>query len=620
MVVPSKWSMVPSPNASTLGDNVLNGVSCVTSTFCVAAGSASNGSIDQTLVEQWNGKTWSIVPSPDTSTSQNNDFNGVSCAAVSFCVAVGSFSNGSHNQTLVEQWNGTAWSIVPSPDTTSSESDYLNSVSCLTPAFCVATGDAYNGTVDQTLVEQWNGTAWSIVSSPDTSTSQDNYLYAVACTTASFCEATGDAYNGTVAQTLVEQWNGTAWSIVPSPNTSSSESDDLDGVSCVTASFCVAVGFADVATSGKYLNLVEQWNGSAWSIVNVPDANAAFGDDLIAVDCSGPTSCVAAGYVNTIDNSDNTFVTEALTWNGSTWALVSVPEPAATTQEDQVNALSCVPGAMCVGVGYATFGSSITLQTLAVSAPITLPGYWLVASDGGIFTHGGAPFYGSTGNIVLNKPIVGMAATPDGGGYWLVASDGGIFAFGDAGFFGSLGNIVLNKPIVGMAATPDGQGYWLVASDGGIFTHGDAGFFGSQGATALNKPIVGMAATPDGGGYWLVASDGGIFTHGDAGFFGSQGATALNKPIVGMAATPDGLGYWLVASDGGIFTHGDAGFFGSQGATALNKPIVGMAATPDGLGYWLVASDGGIFTHGDAAFAGSEGGTVLNKPIVGMAA
>ena len=101
-------------------------------------------------------------------------------------------------------------------------------------------------------------------------------------------------------------------------------------------------------------------------------------------------------------------------------------------------------------------------------------GYWLVASDGGIFSEGGAPFTGSTGGMVLNKPIVGMAATPDGKGYWLVASDGGIFNYGDATFEGSAGNLPLNKPIVGMAATPDGKGYWLVASDGGIFNYGDA--------------------------------------------------------------------------------------------------------------------------------------------------
>ncbi|HLH27799.1 MAG TPA: hypothetical protein VKW77_02720, partial [Acidimicrobiales bacterium] len=210
-------------------------------------------------------------------------------------------------------------------------------------------------------------------------------------------------------------------------------------------------------------------------------------------------------------------------------------------------------------------------------------GYRLVASDGGIFSYGNAPFDGSAGGIHLNAPIVGIAAapsataTPGGNGYWMVATDGGIFNYGVAGFHGSAGGIQLNKPIVAMAPTASGGGYWLVASDGGIFNYGDAAFEGSAGGIHLNSPIVGMAPTPDGGGYWLVAADGGIFNYGDAGFYGSAGGLHLKAPIVGMAATPDGGGYWLVASDGGIFTYGDAGFFGSTGGMAINKPIVGMA-------------------------------------------
>ena len=129
-----------------------------------------------------------------------------------------------------------------------------------------------------------------------------------------------------------------------------------------------------------------------------------------------------------------------------------------------------------------------------------------------------------TGEAAARKPI----------GYWLVASDGGIFAFGDAVFKGSTGAITLNRPIVGMAPTPSGNGYWLVASDGGIFAFGDAVFKGSTGAITLNRPIVGMAPTPSGNGYWLVASDGGIFAFGDAVFKGSTGAITLNRPIVGM--------------------------------------------------------------------------------------
>ena len=104
----------------------------------------------------------------------------------------------------------------------------------------------------------------------------------------------------------------------------------------------------------------------------------------------------------------------------------------------------------------------------------------------------------------LNKPIVGMAATPDGGGYWLVGSDGGIFAYGDAPFEGSPGGTPLNKPIVGMAATPDGGGYWLVGLGRRHLRLRRRPLRGLTGRHPLNKPIVGMAATPDGGGYWLV--------------------------------------------------------------------------------------------------------------------
>jgi hypothetical protein len=244
-------------------------------------------------------------------------------------------------------------------------------------------------------------------------------------------------------------------------------------------------------------------------------------------------------------------------------------------------------------------------------------GYRTVASDGGIFTFGGAPFYGSTGAIHLNAPIVGMA-NANGGGYYLVASDGGIFSFGPgATFYGSTGAIHLNAPVVGMAVDPQTGGYWLVASDGGVFSF-NAPFWGSMGAQHLNAPIVGIAATPE-GGYYLVASDGGIFSFGPgATFYGSAGGLTLNAPIVAMATAPDG-GYWLVASDGGIFTFGPgAVYFGSAGDQHLNRPIVAMAVDPASGGYWLVASDGGIFSFG-APYDGSMGGTPLNAPMVGIA-
>jgi hypothetical protein len=246
-----------------------------------------------------------------------------------------------------------------------------------------------------------------------------------------------------------------------------------------------------------------------------------------------------------------------------------------------------------IGVQKPTTVRPAPAVTVGATSTATGNGFWTVGSDGGVFTYGDAPFYGSMGATRLNQPVAGMATTPDGGGYWLVASDGGIFSFRDAAYQGSMGGKSLNRPIVGMASDPVTGGYWLVASDGGIFSFG-APYLGSTGALRLNKPIVGMAASPDGGGYWLVASDGGIFAFGTAKYDGSTGAIQLNKPIVGMAATPDGGGYWLLASDGGIFSFGTATFQGTSVPDGLSSAAVALVASSSGGGYREIDGDGGV--------------------------
>jgi N-acetylmuramoyl-L-alanine amidase len=236
-------------------------------------------------------------------------------------------------------------------------------------------------------------------------------------------------------------------------------------------------------------------------------------------------------------------------------------------------------------------------------------GYWLVASNGGVFSFN-APFYGSAGAISLVAPIVGMAATPDGGGYWLVASDGGVFSYGNAQFFGSMGGHPLNQPIVGMAATPDGHGYWFTAADGGVFAFGDGRFFGSMGGHPLNQPIVGMAATFDGHGYWFTAADGGVFAFGDASFLGSTGGITLNSPVVGMQDDRAEGGYWLVAADGGVFAFGAP--FDGAATGHLQRAAVGLSGA-SGPGYRVVSANGGVFAFGGALFYGS----VYVPPMVG---
>ena len=273
----------------------------------------------------------------------------------------------------------------------------------------------------------------------------------------------------------------------------------------------------------------------------------------------------------------------------------------------------------------APIGNSLSSVMVAMAVnPASTPadqGYWLVSADGGVFAQGNATFYGSTGGIHLQGPIVAMAATPDGKGYWLVGLDGGIFAFGDAAFYGSMGAVSLNQPIVGMAATPDGDGYWMVAADGGVFSFGDATFYGSMGGTHLESPVTGIASTASGHGYTMVAADGGIFAFGDAPFYGSMGGKPLNDSVVGLAVSPHDAGYLLVSTDGGLFGFGNVSFYGSLGGGYENNPanvppVAGIVLTPDSQGYWLLEPDGWSYAFSNPP---SPSPTVTRSAIVAIA-
>ena len=255
-------------------------------------------------------------------------------------------------------------------------------------------------------------------------------------------------------------------------------------------------------------------------------------------------------------------------------------------------------------------------------------GYWLVGSDGGIFTFGGAQFYGSTGNLRLQRPVVGITPTNDLGGYWLVASDGGIFSFGDAQFFGSIPGLgfapagtpgavkKLNAPIVGMVPSADGGGYFMVASDGGVFAFGDAQFEGScPGIGGCAGAAVSVIPDATGNGYWVVTATGHVYTFGDANYFGGPGPQGV--PVTSAVATPDGGGYWILFSNGSIAGYGDAGNFGSPlGAFGGLNPATAIVATSSGQGYWVASANGSVYTYGDALFYGSMANTKLNGPII----
>ncbi|HEY6426944.1 MAG TPA: hypothetical protein VIX84_06905 [Acidimicrobiales bacterium] len=613
----SNWTAMANSQTTPASDAYPISVSCVTSVFCLAVGANNLFSNPIYYAQQWNGTTWSDVTLPVPAGASNLEVDQVSCVTTTFCVAAGHETISSEASPLILQWNGSAFSVVQGGSAPSSAAT-LGSVSCTSVSLCFAVGSTGTN-ASQAFIEQWNGSTWSATVLPAVAGVTNLTPLALSCSSPANCMAVGQYGTPIVSWSLF--WNGTTWS---APSTPSPTASGLDSVSCVGTGFCVAVGASSPGSGPAFENVIETWNGTAWTLLPLtPSTPPAFADFLQGVSCFSATTCTAVGGMWT-NNAPN-ISTQVLTWNGQTWSVATSSNVQGAFQTSFLG-VDCLADWACVAAGVSQQTSGSHLRSYNAMAPIARSGYRFVASDGGIFNYGaGAPFLGSMGGTKLNAPIVGMATMPGGDGYYLVASDGGIFNFGSAQFYGSAGNIHLNKPVVGMAVTADGGGYWLVASDGGIFSYGDAQFYGSTGAITLNKPIVGMAAIPNGLGYYLVASDGGIFTFPTSGgppFLGSTGAITLNKPVVGMAVTSAGQ-YYLVATDGGIFSFptGPSGppFLGSTGAIKLNKPVVGMTLSQGG--YYLGASDGGIFTFppgGVPPFLGSRGGQPLNAPIVGI--
>ena len=287
--------------------------------------------------------------------------------------------------------------------------------------------------------------------------------------------------------------------------------------------------------------------------------------------------------------------------------------------------------------GDSNYGGSTSLQIseAVVSPPPPQPpqppspshGYWLVGSDGGIFSFGSAQFYGSTGSINLQRPVVGIVPTKDDGGYWLDASDGGVFSYGDTQYYGSIPGLglhpagsgqpnSLNAPIVGMVPSIDDGGYFMVASDGGVFAFGDAHFAGScPGIGGCSGAAVAVMPDASGNGYWLVTKTGSIYTFGDASYYGAPGSTG--SPVTSAVRTPNGGGYWILTANGTVYNYGNAGSYGdSIGAFGGLNPATAIFTTSDGGGYWIASANGTVDQFGDAPNDGGMLGTHLNGSII----
>ncbi len=285
------WSSIGAPvianQYSGLGD-----VTCTSATSCWAVGGAIATTPpfhERTLIEYYNGASWTVFSSPNPH-GPHAGLASVACPSATSCWAVGTSLGASRYRTLVEHYDGTDWKIVRSPNR--SGENNLNRVSCLSVVDCWAVGSYGQGLSNPTLIEHYDGRAWSIVKSPNPIDTQHDILSALTCVSATSCWAAGYSVNGTTDATLMEHYDGVVWSVVSSADTGKPQ-NVLDAVTCVTGSACWAVGYGG-DNSSDFQTLVEYYDGTAWSIASSPNASVA-NNELLAVTCNSTTLCWASG-------------------------------------------------------------------------------------------------------------------------------------------------------------------------------------------------------------------------------------------------------------------------------------------------------------------------------------
>ena len=290
-----QWGVVASPDVNGTSENTLAGVTAIAANNIWAVGSSTIANfVQRTLIEHWDGRQWSMVASPNVA-AVGNGLTAVSAVSAKDIWAVGNLSGPNGYQPLIEHWNDTQWSIVSSPGVGA-----LNGVVAIATNNVWAVGFHASTNNIQTLIEHWNGSSWSIVPGAGPGMAS-NTLSAVAAIDANNVWAVGDSTNSVGPRApyspLIEHWNGTKWSVITSPIQGTS--DLIGGIAAISASNIWVVG--DYRTGidpfGPYFTLIEHWDGTAWSVVNSPSPGA-IASDLVSAAAIPKTSKVwAAGFV-----------------------------------------------------------------------------------------------------------------------------------------------------------------------------------------------------------------------------------------------------------------------------------------------------------------------------------
>lgn len=318
------WRVRPTPNPAGATASELVAVSCTAPTSCVAVGDSSGAGATspQTLAEVLSGKAWTITPTPTPPGATSAYLTGVACAGSSSCMAVGYYVAGGVFMTLAEHWDGTSWTIVPSPNAPGSRASILNAVSCSSTSACTAVG-FYNARGDKTLAIRWDGTGWTLQPTPGLPYPLHE-LWGVSCPASELCVGVGVFANAGMLSTLAEGWSSNAWATEATPNPAGATPNWLNSVSCPTSGYCAAAGYSDLtAPAGE--TLVEARTAGTWSVQASPNPAGAKSSSLNGIACSSASACTSVGTY--LDGSGNQ-TTLAERWNGTTWTIQVIPNPS----------------------------------------------------------------------------------------------------------------------------------------------------------------------------------------------------------------------------------------------------------------------------------------------------
>ena len=284
----TEWSTVPAPGINGDFSNELLGVVDISPTLAWAVGNLGQVGNQimppQQVIEQWNGTKWSIFPGPKFPPNSQAILQAITSTSANDIWAVGNFGINNNGFELFEHFNGTAWTAQLVPQTNGQEP---LSVSADAPNDAWAVGQQ-SGDPIKTFATHWNGTNWTAVKPPNVGTG-NNHLNAVLALAPNNVWAvglstpTGEQQSATL--TLIEHFDGTSWSVVPSPNdgpNSDFQSNQLLGLTANSPDDIWAFG-SFLSTDGmQTMTLVLHWDGTSWTIVPSPDPTKGFLTDVLS--------------------------------------------------------------------------------------------------------------------------------------------------------------------------------------------------------------------------------------------------------------------------------------------------------------------------------------------------